>query len=697
MLIIGGVVGSLVVVTASIFFVVWLMNRDTKVVNPLARDFREVANAGGPDIPPDAGNGHAGDHEDKADKPDPDIKEPPPPPDPPKMLEFIAPPAKDLGPIKPPGPASVELAADVVERVKAATVLLRVTMADGTIANGSGFFAGERNIILTNAHVVGMLLPGTGKPRNIDVFQNSGTDKEKKFSGQLLGVDRSADLAVLRVQATDTPPPLEVKSAANLRQTQKVWVVGFPLGEQLGKEITVSDSSVSSFRRDSHGVLNRVQVNGGMHPGNSGGPVVDSYGNVVGVAVSGYAGTQINFAVPGDYVRTILDGKIAGISLGQPYIKDGAVKMPATLELIDPLKHIKQLALEVWSSEPTPTSRPPSTIKPAVQPGDSPHQRFALERKGDQVQGEVTLAPLETGRAYMIQPTWINAAGKSVWATAQVCQIPAPVDLRPALLEVKHATGDRQLHLNVWTSQRIHDAERGELHYTSNEEAVLTETTQAIDDRTEQANVRLRYKSYNIDYKWNNQSQPLDRRLQRVRKDMRGLTATLQLDKQGNPVGHELDAEHAPVESRGDLASIHTSLQQVLDDLTVPLPNKQVSPGETWKALRLMPHSQNVPWMQVGNLEMTYTYVGARKRDGREEGVITFKGTVHQANGQTGSKGGGQAQGTAVVNLANGQAVQVDGLFAFDFEVAQFGRQPQKHSGTVRAHVDRIPRPAASK
>ena len=53
----------------------------------------------------------------------------------------------------------------------------------------------------------------------------------------------------------------------------------------------------------------QVQVNGGMHPGNSGGPVTDARGDVVGVSVAVIRGTQINFAIPGDFVRQVLDGR----------------------------------------------------------------------------------------------------------------------------------------------------------------------------------------------------------------------------------------------------------------------------------------------------------------------------------------------------------------------------------------------------
>src|SRR5262249_29889172 len=147
-----------------------------------------------------------------------------------------------------PGVTKAELDPDVVSKVTGATVYLRVTLPDGNIAQGSGFFGIARNIILTNAHVVGLLHPDSPKPKRIEAVRNKGTKDEKKFTAELIDIDRKNDLAALRVSGNDIPEPLPVRAAKGLRATQRVWVAGFPLGEQLGREITLSDSSVSSLR-----------------------------------------------------------------------------------------------------------------------------------------------------------------------------------------------------------------------------------------------------------------------------------------------------------------------------------------------------------------------------------------------------------------------------------------------------------------
>lgn len=249
-----------------------------------------------------------------------------PPSTPRKKPEVTLPPRASAQPMKgaetpiPDGPVPNEMSADVVHKVKQSTAYLRVALPGGEIAQGSGFFALERGIVITNAHVVGMKR-SSNPPRRVEVVVHSGEAGEAKLNGTLLGIDRENDLAVLRVEGdmSRLPPPLPVASAEELVETQKVYIFGFPFGAQLGKNITVSTSSISSLRRGDDGALKQVQVNGGMNPGNSGGPVTDARGVVIGVSVAGISGTQINFAVPSDFIRPlVVRGKNHPLDLTQP-------------------------------------------------------------------------------------------------------------------------------------------------------------------------------------------------------------------------------------------------------------------------------------------------------------------------------------------------------------------------------------------
>jgi predicted Zn finger-like uncharacterized protein len=698
LLVVGGVCGSLLVVAVSIGFVVWLWNQDSKQDSaqnsnpvPVMRRQAAVQQIGGDP----GGDEREADEKEPAQR-RPGDREPPPLPPAPRLLEFLSPLPKEVAAASAPAaPANVELAADVLQKVKRATVYLRVTMANGQVASGSGFFGVEPNIVLTNAHVVGMLQPENDKPRHIEAVQNSGTGEERHFPAELLGVDRTADLAVLRVAVKNTPQPLEVKGARNLRETQRVWVVGFPLGEQLGKEITVSESSVSSLRKDDNGAPVRVQVNGGMHHGNSGGPVVDVYGNVVGVAVSGIAGTQLNFAVPGEAVHILMNGRVSKATLGQPYLADdGAIRMAVSLQTLDPLKRMDRPSLEFWTGNPSATSRPPLRTKPSAAPGDSPHLQASLEYHDGEAKAEIVLPVLADGKRYWLQPHWRSPAGEELWASGRACDeddIQPPVEKRGAQLDYKlpEVGGRHDLVLNVWVTTKAISPQQGELTRVDNRQVGFTELTQSIDQREEQANVCLQYQNYNEEERIQNQANPHNAsRMARIRNSVHLLKAYVQLDKQGKVVKQTVDFDKVPEKSRSELAGLHNDTESYLDCAVIPLPNRRLNPGDDWHLERRLPLIRQGPFTGDGTIDMTYKLLGVRKRSGREEAVLSVTGLV-RGQASAGIHLGGRADGFAVVDLATGQVSQVKTRFTYDQSASVQGQAPIKFSNVLDVRLRR--------
>jgi S1-C subfamily serine protease len=201
---------------------------------------------------------------------------------------------------------------ETVEKVKKATVRVLVLMGDGKGASGSGFVEKDSRLVLTNAHVVGMTKPSDPKPKAINLVVNSGEgDKEYRLRGELLAVDTENDLALIFPGLLDVgerhtvPDGLVVPKTSTVTELQNLFVFGFPLGDQLGAEISVRPTQVTALRHKG-GELKEIQVEGGMTFGNSGGPVVDVKGNVVGVAKSGIRNETINFCVPGEVVHQFL-------------------------------------------------------------------------------------------------------------------------------------------------------------------------------------------------------------------------------------------------------------------------------------------------------------------------------------------------------------------------------------------------------
>lgn len=232
----------------------------------------------------------------------------------------------------PANPSADFMTEDVRERVKRNTVYIRVIFAKGG-ASGSGWVEKSSKLVVTNAHVIGKKPPRPGtRPKDmekgkekekeedlgpiqqIQLIFNSGEGKGKEFTmigdHESVKFDPEVDLAVIQPLGLRTasgennfvlPEGLSVPKNPKVVETQKLFIFGFPLGESLGKEISITDTTVSSLRK-TDGKLSQIQVKGGMTNGNSGGPVVDGKGNVVGVAVAGIRSTDINFCIPGESV-----------------------------------------------------------------------------------------------------------------------------------------------------------------------------------------------------------------------------------------------------------------------------------------------------------------------------------------------------------------------------------------------------------
>jgi S1-C subfamily serine protease len=220
----------------------------------------------------------------------------------------LPPPKKELGDPNNPSP-------EVVAKVKKATVMVRVLFKDGTGGEGSGFVEKSSGLIVTNAHVVGLKDPKHSPWKYINLVVNSGLgDKEFTLAGEIEDgdVDPENDLALIHPKIIEigerhaVPDGIVVAKNPTLVELQSLFVFGFPLGTSIGAEISVRPTKISSFRQDKNGKLKLIQCEGGITFGNSGGPVIDVKGNVVGVVVARIKDDTINFAVPSEKVLELL-------------------------------------------------------------------------------------------------------------------------------------------------------------------------------------------------------------------------------------------------------------------------------------------------------------------------------------------------------------------------------------------------------
>jgi len=606
--------------------------------------------------------------------------EPPPAPAPTVRETPPAPmPTPAVGPPPPPANGDGSLARDVIDRVKRATVYLRVTIEAGNVAQGSGFFAVEPGVVLTNAHVLGMLVGKTRKPQRVEVVLNSGQGDERTLQAQILEVDRASDLAVLRVTGPNLPAPLAVHVAGGLQETQQVYVCGFPFGVNLGREVSLRKSSVAALRKEND-VLARVQLEGGMDPGNSGGPVIDSKGQVVGVAVAGIRGTTINFAIPGEKVHNILNGRITRMTLGQPY-RDGAqTRLPVTLRLADPLGRVRQVALDVWSGAPgAPRPAPPAPLAT-----DSPRQQTALAYANGSASGDVVLPALPAGRTYWLQA---SARGGQMQHSPALNfpSMPPPLERTATTLATGYKAGTGQpLELSCVTTLRM-DVGGGDHTLVIDLDGALTEVTRAVDARGTAA-VRLDYRKLTMGISFDGKPSARMEAIQQALAQVGQLSGDLRVDRQGNVVQNRLDLARVPAGVRAALTNVGDQAQQALEALTVPLPGGPVEPGQSWTAARALPIDVAGRY-DNGTMEVTYTYLGLRTRNGRAEAVLALSGAVRARPGVA-QYINGRAAGTAVVDVATGIVTTALASVDVDLDLTVNGK-PSRADGTLELKVQR--------
>jgi len=196
-------------------------------------------------------------------------------------------------------PVLAEHKPEFIERGKGATALVEVASAEGR-ATGSAFCIERSGLFITNAHVVDRAADGQGVVRLvIDI----GRKTQRSRGANVLRVDDALDLALLKTDADSTLVPLELGRDEKLIETAPAITFGFPFGHAMTvrkgayPDISVNPGRITALRRDK-GRLEAVQFDGQLNPGNSGGPVVDGAGRVIGVAAATVRGAAVNFAIP---------------------------------------------------------------------------------------------------------------------------------------------------------------------------------------------------------------------------------------------------------------------------------------------------------------------------------------------------------------------------------------------------------------
>jgi S1-C subfamily serine protease len=561
--------------------------------------------------------------------------EPPKAPDTPvvKPASPAAPPVPTAAVTPPPGVSSEEwnrrmmsgeLDATMLDQCKRATVFIDVENKTGGGGSGSGWFGIEQNLVITNAHVLGMMSPNAPPPAKITIYVNSGENGQTPGLLQraiphqrikILAVDREDDIAILEISGEkDLPVPFKVRPTSKVRERQGITVFGFPLGYTPGRitgtkkqpSVSVRPSTATALRYDDFGILRNLQIEGGVNQGNSGGPQTDADGYVIGMTVSGAVRdgvlTQVCFSVPTEQIQGLLAGRIDEVTVETAHNKDGRVNIPIKMTIQDPMKRLKSVGIGYWTGDTSGTIRPPGEIRRGALPSDKDYKEIALtyDSATKTATGMLSVPTLPPGQSYWIQPFYTNTITPKYYLPGTKIDTKGPpVDLVPTNLTVNLRTGPVRPFTLSQTSSRAEviegegggpgDAPKFTIVMKGTETVIGPDTS----DQQNAARLRLKYDDADLSQEIQNQEMKLPPRvLQQIKTGIKALEAFAYVNRSGGIYRtrtNTLGVQDPLI--RGIGPPLSNNALEALTVCSIPLPNKEVASGESWNTTRTVLHT----------------------------------------------------------------------------------------------------------
>ncbi len=198
---------------------------------------------------------------------------------------------------------------DIAEKLRPATVLVLAQFAETPInTEGVGGGTGivydlENGYIITNAHVV----------EGASSVQVAPANSNRARPARVLGRAQCDDLAVLKVENTDGMEQASLGSSSTMKVGAEVVALGYPESFDLGNDLTVTNGTVSRLNAQRDKYQDLIQTDAGITHGNSGGPLVNRRGEVIGINTLGFYTAEgerepnINFAIAMSQARPIID------------------------------------------------------------------------------------------------------------------------------------------------------------------------------------------------------------------------------------------------------------------------------------------------------------------------------------------------------------------------------------------------------
>jgi S1-C subfamily serine protease/serine/threonine protein kinase len=220
-------------------------------------------------------------------------------------------PTATAGPTATPAPLTPP---QIAKKLGPSTVMINAdfpptALSDSEIGAGSGIVINDQGDILTNAHVI-----EGASALSIAV---SGSDKTRP--ARVIGRSTCDDLAILRVENTEGLQPATLGNSAALQLGDSIVALGYPMSFDINNQLALTRGSVSRLNVTAGQYASLIQIDAALNPGNSGGPLANERGEVVGINSLGYNGadaSNVGFAISIDYARTKLDDLGGGHNRG---------------------------------------------------------------------------------------------------------------------------------------------------------------------------------------------------------------------------------------------------------------------------------------------------------------------------------------------------------------------------------------------
>ncbi len=375
-----------------------------------------------------------------------------------------------------------------------------------------------------------------------------------------------------------------------------------------------------------------------MNPGNSGGPVVDSRGVVIGVAVSIIEGTQINFAVPGDKVQELFRGRVATISLGESYQLGGKIKVPIEVVSLDPMNRLQEIKLEVWAGAHG-LARPMSMHAPGALPGDGPRQGTPLVFQNNKAVTEIELPSVAPDQAFWLQPILIDKVGARIWGTGLAYKMAdyAPLERKPVLLQYQfESQTERTVKFgNVYRDSKSIGGKSIAIGVNLEMEAVETAKTDPRGGQFRLFGVNPRM-TIEVDGKASPESPPMT-----ILSQFKNKNFTFITNASGGLLQTTTPTLLPPIAAnvRMDFAEFASDFSNAYEMTLISLPNREVQPKESWEAKVPFFLSRYGRKKEVVDMHLTCTLEGVRAADGLNQALISVSGNIIRRQGPKVSAG----------------------------------------------------------